>query len=91
MKISKEDARDAIGECHEDWELISEDFIGERRWVNTYFSVLKHIPTGTLYGVKWSRGKTESQDEQPFEYEEPNFYEVEAVEVKKIIYKAKKR
>lgn len=89
MKLSKEEARDILCDSHEDWENISEKCTGERRWVNCFTSIFRHVPTDVLYGVDWERGKTEYQDEQPFEYSEPDFYEVEAVEVKKIVYKRK--
>jgi hypothetical protein len=45
-----------------------------------HVGIFKHIASEKFYRLCWSVGATEQQDEQPFEYDEPEPVEVEQVE-----------
>ena len=83
MMLSKEAGRRVVYKDHEDWITIEESVIDNTRWSIIKEGVFMHIPTGTHYGMSWSVGATESQEEQPFEYENPEPYEV--IKVEKVI------
>ena len=83
MKLSKEDARDMIRNGLEDWDMVqnSEKIVDQRRWVTVFEAIFEHKPSGKFYSMSWEAGSTEGQDEQPFEYYEPELIEVELKEV----------
>ncbi|MCP3686105.1 MAG: hypothetical protein GY861_25950 [bacterium] len=63
----------------EDIENISEEIIDTSRWSNHYEMIFRY--SDKFYRSHFSRGATESQDEQPYEYE-PD--EIECSEVKQV-------
>ena len=71
MEISKEEGREIIYEDHPEFLTVNQKIVDESRWSNRYRGIFKHVPSNEYYILYWSRGKTEQQDEQPFEYEEP--------------------
>mgnify|MGYP001559599660 CR=1 FL=1 len=77
MILSPEDARLAIYNKHKDFKVMKEEIIGKSRWETHHETILKHLPTKRFYLVEWSKGATEMQDTQAFEYVK----EVELVEV----------
>jgi hypothetical protein len=76
--LSKEEALDIVYRDHDTAKVIRDVLIDTTRW-----SKVRQITfelNGKLYQGTYRKGSTESQDEQPFEYTEPVFCEVEAFE-----------
>ena len=71
LEITVQDGRDMIYDDHPEWQTVKKEIIGESRWSNIYSGVFRYILTDDYYIMEWSQGKTEQQDEQPFEYDEP--------------------
>lgn len=79
MKLTGEDARAVVCEDHEDWSIVvDEQIINHGRWSLICEIIARHKPSNRCYRFNFSRGATEQQDEQPFEYEDS----VEVPEVK---------
>lgn len=76
MNITKQEAKDIIYDDHEDWNLVEKSVIGTTRWSAMYIGYFLHSPTNTTYKLEWQEGLTESQDERPFDYTEPELVEV---------------
>jgi len=69
MKLTSEEACNVIWGDTEDWKPASDKNIdGTSRWSVFMSQVFEHIPTGKFYLFEWSKGATECQDEDPFEY-----------------------
>lgn len=81
MKLTKEQGQDLVYGDLEDWETVEEEIIDNSRWSIHHSGVFKHVPTGKFYRTGWSTGATESQDESPFDYSEPELTEVVEREV----------
>ncbi len=83
MKIPKEVAREIIYDDNDDWEKLdeTEQIVDQRRWETVSEAVFHHIPTDKFYQVCWEQGSTEYQHHELFEYEDPEFVEVEEKEV----------
>tara|TARA_R110000782_G_scaffold184388_2_gene274648 strand:- start:17519 stop:17797 length:279 start_codon:yes stop_codon:yes gene_type:complete len=77
MKLTKDVAREIIWDCCPGWKIIESELVDTRRWVTTHCDVALHEESGKYYEFTYSKGATEMQDEQPFEYED----EVTPVEV----------
>lgn len=69
MILTGEEARDVVYDDHDDWEKVYKKIDGHSRWAVQYEGVYLHKPTKEHYCFCWQKGATESQDEQPFEYE----------------------
>lgn len=80
MELTAEEGRAILWGDHEDWVSIEEDIVDTTRWSNIYEGIFQHIPSQKYYKMWWSVGATESQDEQPFEYDDPAPVEVHEVE-----------
>ena len=78
MNISVEDAREIAWDEHEDWEQVLEEITGQSRWSIDYMGICKHKPTNKTYRFYYSRGATESQDEEPYQYDDG---EIDVIEV----------
>lgn len=74
--VTKEEARDIIYEDHEDYDVISDEITDHRRWSVDHEVIIKRLSDEKFFQGNYSRGATESQDEKPFEYSEPEFTEV---------------
>lgn len=61
---------------HEDFDVIEETLEGESRWENYYSVVIQRKSDGLFFAGGHSRGKTESQDVRPYEYEDAEFKQV---------------
>ena len=73
---SPQDMRDLVNYCDvPGYEVVEDVVTGTSRWSTNYRLVFKH--DGTYYETTYSRGATESQDEQPFD----DMYSVESTEV----------
>ena len=83
MKITGEEARNAVYGESETFELIQETLVDSSRWSLSYEAIIKQNETGKHYSTNYEIGATESQDEQPYEYQdEVILKEVEEREVK---------
>jgi hypothetical protein len=69
MIFKKEDLQMIVWDDHEDYEVVAREFIGTRRWSIDYYLVFKN-KAGVYYGVSYSVGATEQQDEHPFDDED---------------------
>lgn len=67
-------------------EKISDEITGQRRWSTDRWLVFRF--EDKIYGVAYSHGSTESQEERPFEYDpdEIECQELEAVEKTIVVY-----
>ena len=81
MVLTKEEAQSVIWDDTDEWENIESNIIDTSRWSNIYVGIFKHLATEKYYSVDWSEAATESQDEEPFGYQdEVKFTEVHQVE-----------
>jgi hypothetical protein len=76
--ISKEVALAVLDDDKSAGEVVLDEQIGTSRWSVIHRLIIR--VDGKLYGGTYRRGATESQEESPWEYTEPNFVEVEAYE-----------
>lgn len=88
MKILKEEAINIVREDTEDWDMIEEKIVDQRRWVTVFEGIFKHKPSEKYYRVSYDRGSTESQENEYFYGKEIEFQEVEQKEVLKKVWVA---
>lgn len=89
LELTKDEARAIIWDDYDgDIEVIEDDLIDTTRWSEVHNIIIKK--DGRFYQDSYSVGATEMQDEEPYEYSEPNFTEVFPVEKTVIVYKAVK-
>lgn len=81
MILSKEEAREIVYGCHEDYRTVKEEIYDHSRWSVRTSGIFKRLSDGTFWSINWSSGATEYQDERPFDYEVPEFVQVEPREV----------
>ena len=82
MKLTRKEARNIVQADHQDWVLVPDTMAltGQHRWTIDYVAVFQHVPSGRYYSLRWTEGATEMQDQDPFDYEDPNPVEVQQVE-----------
>jgi hypothetical protein len=83
MKVTKEEARDIIFDCHDEWSSISTEVYGSTRWSTLKRGYFRHLESQKVYMLGWQDGATECQGERPFDYTEPVL--VEVVQIPKTI------
>ena len=82
IKFTGEEARTIVYEDSEDFKVIQDDILETSRWSELHKIVVQQISTSKFFDSIYSRGLTEQQDEQPYEYEdEVEFYEVYPISV----------
>ncbi len=86
LNLTKSEARDLISNDLEGFEIIKEEIYQQRRWETDYEVIVKRVSDNKFFRGCFSKGSTEQQDSQPFEYDEPDFEEVFPVEKKVIAY-----
>lgn len=64
MTLAKEEALSIL----ESGDYISNNLYDERRWVNSYELIFKY--NDRIWRLYYDKGKTEIQDERPFEYDD---------------------
>lgn len=69
------------------FETVESNIVDTSRWSIINDIVIKRKSDGKFFRDEYSVGATESQEESPYEYSEPNFSEVFPVETKVIVYK----
>jgi len=83
MKFKKQDLQEMVYEDSELLEKIESNFVEAGRWSNHFDAIFKDTSTGKHYVTKYSKGATEMQDEQPFEYG-PDEIECNEVELREV-------
>jgi len=76
LNLTAEQGRDIIYENDSNFETIQNKIVGTRRWAIEYEIVVQRNSDGKFFKDAYRRGATESQDERPYEWSEPNFTEV---------------
>jgi len=70
LKLTGKEARDIVNEEGDDFERVEEKMEDTTRWSIHYSAIHKQISTGKYFIFYFSRGATEMQDEEPYEYED---------------------
>lgn len=86
LVLTKKEAQAIVWEDTNEYETISDEVIDTRRWSADHEIVIKRLSDGKFFMDNYSRGLTESQDESPYEYSDPDFTEVFPVEKTIIVY-----
>jgi len=86
LKLTSEQGQAIIYGRDSNFVTIHEKIVGKRGWVLDYEIVVLRKSDGKYFKDGYRRGATESQDERPYEYSEPNFIEVEPVETTIFVY-----
>ncbi len=68
------------------YKVVLDEICDISRWLIHHWLVIQRLSDGKFYGDGYSEGATESQDESPWEYNEPAFREVWPVPVTNIEY-----
>lgn len=84
LNLTKEEARAAIYNYSKEFKKIHEEIIDHTRWSVHYRVVIQRLSDGKFFSDRYSVGATECQDESAWEYNPPNFVEVEKKE--KVVY-----
>ena len=74
--LTSEQGRDIVYGDDSNFVTIEDKIVGTRRWSIEYEIVVQRKSDGKYFKDGYCRGATESQDESPYEYLEPNFTEV---------------
>ncbi|MDP2692448.1 MAG: hypothetical protein Q8O88_02275 [bacterium] len=86
LTLTPEEAREILWGDDDRFEVVEDEIVGKRRWSVDHRIVIKRLSDGKFFADYYSRAITEIQDEQPWEYTEPNFVEVFPVEKKIVVY-----
>lgn len=88
MKFKKEFLREVLWGDSDEAEVVLNEITDTARWSIHHWMVFKF--NGKYYGVSYSTGATEQQEERPFEYDsdEIDCTELRPVEKKMIVYEA---
>lgn len=84
--LTSEQGRDIVNGDDSNFVTIEDRIVGTRRWSVVYEIVVQRKTDGKYFKDHYRRGATESQDESPYEYSEPNFTEVFPVTKTYIVY-----
>ena len=76
LNLTSEQGRDIVYGNDSNFVTVEVRLIVKRRLVDDYKIVVKRKSDGKYFKDVYERGATEMQDEQPYEYSEPNFTEV---------------
>lgn len=85
--LTAEEARNIVYEDTNEYDVISDDIVSTSRWSEHHDIIVKRVSDGKFFESNYSTGKTEMQDESPYEYDDPEFTEVFPVEETVIKYK----
>lgn len=81
-EFPKDDLREltwaSVGQGFNGYELVAIEDQGTSRWSSHHRMIFRH--DGELWAARYSKGLTEVQDEQPFEYSDAIATKVTAVE-----------
>jgi len=76
LNLTSEQGRDIVDGDDSNFVTIEDKIVGKSRWSDIYQIVVQRKTDGKYFKDGYCRGATESQDESPYEYLEPNFTEV---------------
>ena len=76
LNLTSKQGRDIVNGEDSNFITIEDRIVGTRRWSVVYEIVVQRKTDGKYFKDGYRRGATESQDESPYEYSEPNFTEV---------------
>lgn len=76
LTLTKEQARDIIYGDSKDFVEIQNEIVEHGRWNVVHEIVIQRKFDGRYFMDRYDVGATESQDEEPYEYFDPNFREV---------------
>lgn len=76
LQLTKTEARNAISGDLDGFEVIKDEICDKSRWSINYELIIKRVSDNKFFRDYYSSGATESQDESPWEYDEPSFTEV---------------
>ena len=86
LNLTNKQGRDIVNGEDSNFVIIEDRIVGTRRWSVVYEIVVQRKTDGKYFRDSYRRGATEMQDEQPYEYSEPNFTEVFPVTKTYIVY-----
>lgn len=86
LKLTSKQGRDIVNGEDSNFVIIEDRIVGTRRWSVVYEIVVQRKTDGKYFKDGYRRGATESQDESPYEYSEPNFTEVFPVTKTYVVY-----
>lgn len=62
-----------------DFDVVRDEIVDHSRWTVAHTVVVRRKSDQKLFISHYSVGATESQDQSPYEYDEPEFYEAREV------------
>lgn len=87
LEISAQDAKKLLYDGENDeYEIINITILYNSRWTIYKKIVIKRKSDGKFFADQYGEGATETQDEEAWDYAEPNFTEVFPVEKTVIVY-----
>ena len=87
INLTRERACDIINGDDDAYRVIRDEIVDNTRWSIVHSVVIQSVADNRFWSDCYSVGATESQDESPWEYNEPAFTEVFPVEQVTIAYK----
>ena len=77
LTLEKSEANNIVWDEHEDWEMVpgTKDAGEVYKRMQGFEAVFEHKPTGKFYTTCWGV-LHDDWGQDPFEYDEPDFYEV---------------
>jgi hypothetical protein len=76
LTLTSEQGRDIVDGSDSNFVTIEDKIVATKRWSIVYEIVVQRKTDGKYFKDGYRRGATESQDEHPYEWSEPNFTEV---------------
>lgn len=86
LTLTRDEACEILDGDNDKFEVIQDKIISKNRWSIINKLIIKRVSDGKFFCDRYSVGATESQDESPWEHNEPQFTEVFPVEKKVIVY-----
>jgi len=80
LKLTREEGREIVYEESDRFKVVTDEIVDNSRWSIQHTVIFKDTKTGKYYSTYYSVGATEQQDEEPFEYYDPELTEVHKVE-----------
>lgn len=87
LKLTRAEANGILWSDSEDFKIISNEIFEHTRWSVHHELIVQRISDGKFFRSYYSKGATEYQDEEPWEYAEPEFIEVFPTQVTVTVYK----
>lgn len=78
--LTKDEARDILNGLNEEFKVIQDKVVYTTRYLIVNELVVQRLSDNKFFADSYNVGATESQDERPWKYSEPDFKEVFSVE-----------